>query len=318
MRTRSSCPTPCTLATVIALSVAVSLANASLHADHPLPGPHVFTCQELEAGVLLSWDELGLSNSHIAALYREEDRDDDAEFLGLLEPDSRYFLDADIPEGQYTYFIDISIIDGKAPSNVTTCDVTLGEEPTLQCEVFGGIAVAPEVLLNWTSISGTAPVEAILIDKDGETVAELPGDAGEYQEEPTSGEHEYVVTARFESAPDSKPIEWIVGRCLAVYDPPVIGGLVRGDCNQDGSHDISDAVCVLRVLFIGDMPADCLQSLDVDDDGEVQITDSVVILNFLFQGGAPIAQPFPDCGHDNTSDGLSCELFPRCFNPPPP
>ena len=282
------------------------------------PGPEEFECQALANGVLLSWDDLALTTGFVANLIREEDTEGRAEVLALLDPDSTWYFDAAVPDGDYTYTIDIVLINGIAPPNRSHCDVRVGRAETLRCETFGGIATPPQVLIGWDPISENVPVEAIVIQRDGETIAELDPGAFEFQEEPANGAHEYAVRATLRAGVRGgrEPLE--IGTCIVEFEPPVLDGLVRGDCNQDGSHDISDAVCLLRVLFVGDMPADCQKSLDTNDDGDVEITDAIVLLSFLFQMGAPIEQPFPECGHDRTPDDLSCEFFPSCFNPPPP
>ena len=81
-----------------------------------------------------------------------------------------------------------------------------------------------------------------------------------------------------------------------------------GDCNQDGSVDISDAVCALGVLFLGDpefFPCGDGTSgepgnvalLDWQPDGSVDLSDPVGLLEFLFSGGDPhpLAGETPGC-----------------------
>jgi hypothetical protein len=73
------------------------------------------------------------------------------------------------------------------------------------------------------------------------------------------------------------------------------GGQVPGDCNQDGGVDLSDAVCVLGILFFGSSVAPCdgaglreasnIALLDWNADGAVDISDGVAELQFLFTGG---------------------------------
>jgi hypothetical protein len=78
------------------------------------------------------------------------------------------------------------------------------------------------------------------------------------------------------------------------------GGQVPGDCNQDGTLDIGDPVCLFRFLFVGD-PArlPCgdgsntdpsnVRILDCNNDATTDLGDGVCLLNFLFQGSAPPA-----------------------------
>ena len=70
----------------------------------------------------------------------------------------------------------------------------------------------------------------------------------------------------------------------------------RGDCNDDGSTDISDAICALGWLFLGAERPGCVAALNTNGDGLVDISDSVALLGFLFLGGLPPVPPFPNCG----------------------
>lgn len=71
-----------------------------------------------------------------------------------------------------------------------------------------------------------------------------------------------------------------------------------GDCNQDAILDISDAVCMLNVLFkdaslqlpCGDgTPADPsnIALLDWQPDGNVDLSDAISLLQYLFLGTSP-------------------------------
>ena len=88
----------------------------------------------------------------------------------------------------------------------------------------------------------------------------------------------------------------------------------RGDTNDDGDVNLSDAVHVLNWLFLqGDAPT-CVDAADVDDDGNVLLTDAVSLLNFLFLQGVPPADPGPppnECGTDDTAP-LGCEAYGSC------
>lgn len=84
---------------------------------------------------------------------------------------------------------------------------------------------------------------------------------------------------------------------------------LRGDSNGDGSVDISDAVNILNVLFIGQGAIKCDDSADANDDGSVDISDGVYILNYLFAGGAEIKDPYPEIGLDTTLDNLDCKEY---------
>lgn len=81
---------------------------------------------------------------------------------------------------------------------------------------------------------------------------------------------------------------------------------VRGDSNQDGVVDISDAIHTLGVKFLGVGEIRCEDAADANDDGAIDISDPVYALAFLFLGGPRPPAPFPAAGEDPTADGLSC------------
>ena len=81
---------------------------------------------------------------------------------------------------------------------------------------------------------------------------------------------------------------------------------LRGDCNDDGAVDISDAITTLGFLFLGNpLELACGDAADANDDGNVDISDAIWTLTFEFLGGVEIPAPGPDtCGIDPTADGL--------------
>lgn len=85
----------------------------------------------------------------------------------------------------------------------------------------------------------------------------------------------------------------------------------RGDCNDDGTRDISDAVKGFGFLFLGASDPSCLKSCDSNDDESLDISDPVFLLNYLFRGGGPPSPPFPDCGADE-DETLSCDAYLAC------
>ncbi len=89
----------------------------------------------------------------------------------------------------------------------------------------------------------------------------------------------------------------------------------RGDVNDDGAVDISDAVRALSYLFV-DSSAEppCHKAADVNDDSVLDISDPVNLLGFLFVGGDRPNAPFGSCGFDPTPDALSCGKN-RCSSP---
>ena len=87
-------------------------------------------------------------------------------------------------------------------------------------------------------------------------------------------------------------------------DGPGDGLQLQGNLNQDGAVDLSDAVSILGVLFLGapgPLPCgDSIESpgngalLDVNGDSRVDIGDPVHLLNYLFSGGVPPSMG-PEC-----------------------
>lgn len=86
----------------------------------------------------------------------------------------------------------------------------------------------------------------------------------------------------------------------------------RGDVNDSGVLDLSDAVSALTYLFSEGSRPTCLDAADANDDGKLDISDPVGILSYLFSAARPPAAPFPDCGPDPTGDALSCDTFGHC------
>jgi len=81
----------------------------------------------------------------------------------------------------------------------------------------------------------------------------------------------------------------------------------RGDVNQDGDQNLTDAVEILNGLFRG-RHLGCPDAADVNDDGETDVSDCIRLLVHLFRGGAEdCPAPFRHAGDDPTPDGLGCE-----------
>ena len=128
---------------------------------------------------------------------------------------------------------------------------------------------------------------------------------------------------------NSGPVSWSVdqnGRAftacipadaVAVMTLPLTFGTPyrfrRGDCNDDGGVDISDAVSTLGSLFLGEGDPGCDDACDSNDDGAMDISDAIATLGVLFLGNGVIPLPgMNDCGIDPTDDELGCDTFERC------
>ena len=91
------------------------------------------------------------------------------------------------------------------------------------------------------------------------------------------------------------------------FDYDVVGGrFLPGDCNSDGSLDLSDGVCLLSHLFVGrpaELPcegASAARMNDYNGDSNVDLSDGVAVLIYLFQGGSPHAE------------GIQCKVVAGC------
>lgn len=88
---------------------------------------------------------------------------------------------------------------------------------------------------------------------------------------------------------------------------------LRGECNDDGTVDISDTLSTLAVLFRGDGEITCQDACDSNDDGKVNISDVITTIGVLFLGKGVIPPPgVNQCGVDPTDDQLGCETYERC------
>jgi len=146
-----------------------------------------------------------------------------------------------------------------------------------------------------------------LVDARGETVLEVTYDDTWSSE--TDGEGRSLVIVDDEAPPESwsDAASWRSSArdsgSPGEFDKPsdLGGGQLPGDVNQDGSADISDAVTLLRFLFLGSPPRlPCGDGSPTDEgnrtlanpngDGAIDLTDAIYILEYFFQGGTPPVQ----------------------------
>lgn len=171
----------------------------------------------------------------------------------------------------------------------------------------GGITVGAVISLDF-STSLLAETEISAVSAVFETVPATVAGLGESR----------VTRIRFEDGVHGAiPISGAVAVGTNSYDPtydagwatlnPGQGGaaFVRGDANDDGAVQISDAVSGLGYLFQG-LPTPCLSALDSNDDGAVDVADVIYLLNFLFSAGPDLPSPTLTCGVDPTADSLDC------------
>jgi hypothetical protein len=101
----------------------------------------------------------------------------------------------------------------------------------------------------------------------------------------------------------------LAGSAVPNSDPISSPGAVsfrRGDSNESGAADLSDALNILAWLFLDGEAPTCQKAADVNDDGAVDITDPLALLSYLFLGGMEPPPPFETPGADPTPDDLPC------------
>jgi len=93
---------------------------------------------------------------------------------------------------------------------------------------------------------------------------------------------------------------------------PANPAFIRGDCNDDGALDLSDAIFQLFGLFtVGAPMPGCEKSCDANEDGGLDVSDPIYVLTHLFALGASPTAPYPDCGVE-ASSALGCAEFAAC------
>ena len=75
--------------------------------------------------------------------------------------------------------------------------------------------------------------------------------------------------------------------------------------------NLTDAIRIVNVLFLGIGTIACSDSADADDSGDVNLTDAIRVLNVLFLGFGEIPLPgTTNCGPDPTADDATCVSYP--------
>ncbi|MBN1444353.1 MAG: hypothetical protein JXA90_16700, partial [Planctomycetes bacterium] len=130
---------------------------------------------------------------------------------------------------------------------------------------------------------------------------------------PESGEPEEVGRAGGEIFGVDFPIRRGEGYFIRLGSEVQTPRFRRGDCNDDGRVDISDAVCILSWLFLGAAEPGCLSALNANGAGDVNITDPIYLLSHLFLGGPVMPAPFPGCGTSalESDELLGCRMPPE-------
>jgi hypothetical protein len=83
----------------------------------------------------------------------------------------------------------------------------------------------------------------------------------------------------------------------------IVSGFRRGDADDSGKLDLTDAIATLQFLYMGYAAPACKDAADTDDSGTLDLTDAISSLQFQFMGGTAPASPGPvNCGPDPTTD----------------
>ena len=196
-------------------------------------------------------------------------------------------------------------IDGRR--NLLECAIRGGTQDSVPFSVTTGdggpiSSPTPRVL-----IEGRAPIEifSIAVAVNGEAVEATPRFSNDsiygWSVELTlpEGSHD-VQFVGFDSEQGSLAE---TATSVTVSDAPFF---VRGDVDQSGGIEVTDAIQTLLFLFAGrSLP--CNDAADTNDDGDVNQSDAVVSMQFLFQGGDAPPAPYPSPGVDPNEDDVSCE-----------
>jgi hypothetical protein len=64
--------------------------------------------------------------------------------------------------------------------------------------------------------------------------------------------------------------------------------VLKGDCNKDGSINLSDVILLANYVLKGGSPPDPLQSGDVNCDGKYNLADVILLARYVL-----FSEPFP-------------------------
>ena len=142
--------------------------------------------------------------------------------------------------------------------------------------------------------------DRIRIERDGEFLTEIPGDAENHLDSnPGPGVHRYRLVALQGEASSFPAVVW-------ARPEGIPGTFVRGDADGDEIVGLTDAVFIVQALLLGGPQPGCFDAADGDDNGRLDLTDAIVVLLHLYRGGGPLPPPGSDPWFDPTDDALSC------------
>ncbi len=189
------------------------------------------------------------------------------------------------PQQGINYCVEPVYQSGKAAEQ-SCCSLHLPQPLLPQCTVLlPGRTVKIDVLGEVESF------DRIVILRDDLVAFEVRGGSVVLDETPpatleTSVGVTYYLTSHFQG------VVYPYTSCFVVRPP------ARGDCNSDSRIDLSDALGILFVLFLGEKPP-CETACDANGADGLDIADAIFLLQHLFLQGAP---PPPTA--------MSCRLQP--------
>ena len=219
--------------------------------------------------------------------------------LETLDASASEFLDSDVeaggPLGGLRYDVVFRFADG---SRCTQCGFASLCIDNFRCRPTSSAPL--EIELTWGE--SVKSWDGIQLLRNGDVIAELPGTVSRFVDDVDTR-----PVAFYELVPvsDSGPQPGCTLKCSIDLGE----AFRRGDTNDDGVMQLTDAIRVFGALFFGVRPPACPDAGDVDDNGALEITDGIQILNVLFLGAGSVSDPgFVRCGYDLTRDSLGeCE-----------
>jgi hypothetical protein len=211
------------------------------------------------------------------------------------------------------------------PTNEVVTDVSLAPEPPiLRSPANRKTGVATDIVLSWNR-SDYASDFRVFLTPDG-PAGQSTGDEIDYQHpaplQPNKL-YRWQVIAVSTTGATAASEEWTftTGSGASKF--------LRGDANNSGKVDISDAQYILSFLFLGGPAPKCLDAGDTNDDtrdtdddtSTLDLSDGVYLLNWLFLGGRIPPPPSPPdeigeapvCGPDPTFDDIGCDGPVECL-----
>jgi hypothetical protein len=114
---------------------------------------------------------------------------------------------------------------------------------------------------------------------------------------------------RIPATPPGTPTTCPLNELLVVsFGPPPQQPFSRGDADGNRKLNVTDGILIIQIR-IGNIAArfNCDDILDSNDNGIVELSDAVLVLRYVFMDGAPLPPPFrAQCTTDPTDDALIC------------